>query len=590
MQNGDEKNNGQNKIISTNKAQCRDCYRCLRVCPVKAIKMVNGQAFVDPTRCILCGTCVLECPQKAKVIRNDIGKAIDIIKNSELAAVSIAPSFVAVFKDWQQKRICSALRKLGFKHISETAIGADIVAKLTAHESNANLGKPIICSACPAVVNYIEKYTPELIPNLAQIVSPMIAHAKYLKEKLGKQAKIIFIGPCIAKKSEAERPEYKGLIDAVLTFNELNEWLKIEQINLSECEESSFDDFPKAVARYFPLIGGLIKTASLDTNGLAPDIISVSGFEDIKSAILNLNTEKGAKIEIIEPLFCHQGCINGPAISVDTNLFERRKEVIDFANEQTGKKSLAKVDSENFKADYKHFKIEEKKDITEEEIQKVLALTGKLNPEDELNCGACGYNSCRDKAVAVIKGMAEVEMCIPYMRMLAERRTDKIIETSPNGIVILDDRLNIISMNAAFKKMFLCTEVVIGKKISYLIDPSNFEKLATGESTQIEIVEKYSNYNIVCHEILYTMPEEKQYVGIFINITNLEKSQEELENIRQKTVQQARELLEHQINMAQQMAKLLGENTARGEELVTNLMKISDEDSEKNDDGRKKII
>ncbi|HNY10192.1 MAG TPA: (Fe-S)-binding protein, partial [Candidatus Wallbacteria bacterium] len=268
-------------------------------------------------------------------------------------------------------------------------------------------------------------------------------------------------------------------------------------------------------------------------------------------------------------------------ISAKDNIFDRRFVVIDFASSTPGRRTKTQLLPEMFATSYKKDVIFTGPPASEEEITKVLQKTGKLSPEDHLNCGACGYNSCRDKAIAVISGMAELEMCIPYMKMLAERRTDRIIETSPNGIIILDDRLNIISMNAAFKKMFLTSEAVIGKRISYLIDPTNFEKLSTGAESKIETVEKYLSYNLTCHEILYLMPAERQFVGIFINITNLEDTTKKLENIKSRTVEQAKELLAHQINMAQQMAKFLGEMTAHGEDLVRNLIKISDTEKEK---------
>lgn len=595
------------KIIITSRARCRDCYRCLRVCPVKAIRMKGGQACVDDARCVLCGTCVRECPQKAKSIRNDTERAAAFIKDGFYTAVSLAPSFAAVYSGWRLKRIISALRRLGFNYIAETAIGAKITAELTAGLISGEYNKTIICSACPAVVNYIEKYRHETITALAPVVSPMIAHAKIItaelcKNKKREDIKMVFIGPCAAKKKEAEREEVKGLVDAVLTFDELNEWLARENINLNECDESDFDEPSPDKARLFPLEGGLIRTASLKTDMLDSEILAISGFDEIKNSLDSLSTDAGlnSKIKIIEPLFCVKGCINGPgAVLTDkTDIFGRKNSVIEYCASSAGKKSKVKINPADFSAGYNRFKFEETRDISDEEIKSVLEKTGKMNIEDELNCGACGYNSCRDKAVAVIRGMAELEMCMPYMRKMAERRTDKIIETSPNGIIILDEKLHIISMNDAFKKMFMCTEVIIGKKISYLIDPANFEKLAAGEGSnagisaggkkyddknansgvegdKIEVIEKYPSYNIICHEILYTLPGEKQYVGIFVNITNLEVNQKRLDEIKTQTVRQASELLEHQIDMAQRMAKFLGEYTARGEELVKNLMKVS---------------
>jgi len=576
-------NYGQ-KIIQTNKARCRDCYRCLRVCPVKAIKMKDGQAFVDERRCVFCGTCVLECPQKAKTVRNDVDVVSSLISSGDFVAVSLAPSFASVYSGWMRKRIPSALRRLGFKYIAETTIGAEITALLTAeYMKNEAALKPVICSACPSVVNYIERYHSEALEFLAPLNSPMIAHAKiirakFLDKKSAANIKIVFIGPCIAKKKEAERADAHGLIDAVITFSELNEWFIHENVNLSECEESEFDDTSSKIAGLFPLVGGLARTASLATDMLDSEIIAVSGFDEVKKIMENISND--SKIKIIEPLFCRSGCINGPAMPCNANVFERRREVIEYCDNREGKKHKAKADIKKFGAIFKKENIDDNLVVTEEEIKKVLEKTGKLSVEDELNCGACGYETCRDKAVAVVKGMAEVEMCMPYMRKMAERRTDKIIETSPNGIIILDEKLHIISINNAFKSMFTCSENIIGKKISYLIDPVNFEKLSSGVCMHVETIERYPSYNLICHEILYSLTNERQFVGIFVNVTNFENNQKRLDDIKSNTVRKASELLEHQINMAQQMAKFLGEYTARGEELVKNLLKASEPENE----------
>lgn len=568
------------QVVYTNKARCRDCYRCVRVCPVKAIRMRNEQAFVVEDRCIACGTCIRECPQGAKSFRNDVEHAIRLIGGGSPVAVSVAPSFASIFNEWEQKRLASALRKLGFSYVAETAVGAYHVAKQTTEYVQARKDKSHICTACPAVVRLVEHYHPELSDNLIPIVSPMLAHAKLIKNKLGAEWKVVFIGPCVAKKAEADKPENIGYVDCVLTFTELSEWLKRENITLTSLEESSFDEQPAGDARFFPLVGGSIRTGQMDTDVLASEVVSVSGYTEVSEALNNLNPDK--KPVVIEPLFCSQGCINGPAIPSEKNIFQRRRDTLNYAKENQGQ-----VPGESMPApDLRTRFAVEKNDlppVTEEQIREVLEKTGKSRPEDQLNCGACGYSSCREKAIAVVRGMAEVEMCIPYMKNLAERRTDRIIETSPNGIVILDDRLNILSMNPTFKKFFMCSEAVCGKRISYLMDPDPFERLASGDSDKLELVVKHERYNIICHQILYTLPEEHQYVGIFVNITNSQASQTKLDHLRVQTIAQARELLEHQISMAQKIGQFLGESTARGEALVEKLMEMADEESENRD-------
>ncbi len=569
-----------NQVVFTNKARCRDCYRCVRVCPVKAISMHKGQAMVEPERCLACGTCIRECPQGAKQFRNDIECAVRLLGSGRPVAVSLAPSFAAAYSDWERKRLPSALRKLGFSHIAETAIGAYQVAALTAELVRHQPDRAHVCTACPAVVSYVEKYDPELVPSLTPIVSPLMAHARHIREKLGPGAGVVFIGPCVAKKAEADRPEFAGLVDCVLTFRELAEWMEREGISLAACEESDFDDEPEGEARFFPVTGGSIRTSHLNTDLLAADVVPVTGIDEIRAALDSL--KERPRPVIIEPLFCAQGCINGPAITCDANVYDRRQDLMGYAHEHQGRTPEGEAPARPaLRTEFTPAGLDADQPIREEEIKRILALTGKVAPEDELNCGACGYNSCRDKAIAVLRGMAEPEMCIPYMRRLAEQRTDRIIETSPNGIVILDERLTIIAMNPAFRRFFMCSEACLGKPISYLMDPDPFERLASGAEEIVEMTARHDRYKLVTHQIMYALREERQYAGIFVNITSTHDSQKKLTELRAQTLTQARELLEHQLSMAQKMAQFLGESTARGEQLVEHLMELTGEDEEK---------
>jgi len=563
------------QIIYTDKAQCRDCYRCVRACPVKAIKMFDAQASVDIDRCILCGTCITECPQGAKQYRKDSVLVKEFLENGEKVLVSLAPSFPAFFEDSVVSRIPSALRSLGFAFISETAIGAYLVSKEAENYINKNKNKPHIISFCPVVVNFVEKYFPHLTNFLLPIKSPMAAHALYLKEKHGFDCKVVFIGPCIAKKDESQKDLYEGLIDAVLTFDELKDWFEEKEIDLRKFEESWFDEPCDDIAKYFPLSGGFGKLANFNLDPTSINNITNTGYESVKQALGFLSGDKHVLLDL---LFCNMGCINGAGIKNDVNFFERQQRVIKYANNKDSFLPLNKPDYSVLGSLYTKFKsvsIKQNKLITEEQITEILNKTGKYTPEDELNCGACGYNTCREKAIAVIEGIAEIEMCIPYMRRIAEQRGDKIIESSPNGIVILDKELNIVNMNPAFKKFFYCNNSMLGKKISVLMDPVHFEDLKAGEDDIIERTVNHEKYNIVCHQKLYKLKNENRLVGIFVDITKNIADKEQLDSLKNETVQQAQELLRHQIEMAQKLAKLLGENTAKGEVLVQNLLKLA---------------
>lgn len=564
------------QVVFTNKARCRDCYRCVRVCPVKAIQMRDGQAYVVEGRCLACGTCVRECPQGAKSYRNDTERAERLFAPGVRVAASVAPSFAAAFPEFQRHRLPSALRQLGFCYVGETAIGAYHAAAQTAAIVETQADRRHICTACPAVVCYVERYRPELVSALTPVVSPMIAHAMHIRQLLGDDVKVVFIGPCIAKKAEAERPEHTGLVDCVLTFAELREWCQRKEIDLSACEESEFDETPEGDARLFPIEGGSVRTSGWTTDLLAANVVAASGFEEVCTVFDGLFAPNAPSV--VEPLFCAHGCTNGPAMPDDRNVLSRRSDVLEYAAAHPGKPADGRYHG-HLATQFKTRAEYTEPPINEEQIRHVLEITGKSRAEDQLNCGACGYANCRDKAVAVIRGMAEPEMCIPHMKRLAEQRVDRIIETSPNGIVILDEHLRILHMNPAFRKFFLCSDAICGQPISYLMDPEPFVRLASGQEPVIEMIAEHKRYNLTCHQILYPLLEERQYVGIIVNITGSRANQEKLDQLRSQTVLQARELLEHQIQMAEKIAKFLGESTARGENLVEKLMLLTEENA-----------
>ncbi len=558
------------QVVFTNKARCRDCYRCVRVCPVKAVRIVEGQAFVDAERCIHCGTCVRECPQEAKTFRRDLAVAMDLVANNPLVAVSLAPSFAGIFEPWQYARIPAALRRLGFAHVAETAVGAYLVAEKTA-ACVQDPAKTYICTACPAVVSYIEKYDPGMIGNLVPVVSPMIAHARHIRAKFA-QVKVVFIGPCVAKKAEADRPEFSGLVDCVLTFDELDEWFRLRGIDLATCEDSSFDEQPVGRSRLFPVEGGSMATAAFETSVLDDKLLFISGFEALKNVLEE--AARGAFPRIIEPLLCAYGCVNGAGIGKAGNVVDRRARIIRYARSNPGvtARKAGAVELATAFAPHPHAGSA----VPEDEVRAVLEKTGKAREENQLNCGACGYASCRDQAMAVVQGMAETEMCIPYMRRLAEQRSDRIMETSPNGIIVLDHDLNILNFNPAFARLFRVNESCCGQHVSHLMDPEPFSRVKSGEIEMADDVRAHKAQGIIARELVYALRAEKQFVGIFINITDSRLNAERLQKVKDDTVSQARELHEHQIEMARQFADFLGEYTARGEQLVNKLMQAVD--------------
>ncbi len=566
-------------IVYTMKARCRDCYRCVRVCPVKAVRMRDGQATVDEARCIACGTCIRECPQKAKAYRQDAAAVERLLAGPAPVAASLAPSFAAEFDPPVRLRLVGALRRLGFARVAETAVGAGPVAckNLEFARPGAASG-PVLGTACPAVVAYVRRFYPALTENLAPVASPMVAHARLLRARLGGDWRVVFIGPCVAKKMECGWPETGGAVDAALTFAELRAWLERRGLDLLQCEESGFDEQPAGPARLFPLPGGLLRAGGFAPDPLAPDVLPVSGMQALDEALRELQARPRAVF--LEPLMCAEGCVGGPGFACDRNRFERRGAILDYALAPRAAQPPAPagpVQADLLRVQYAPQPPAGAGPFTEDQIRAVLEGTGKAAPDQQLNCGACGYDTCRDKAVAVLQGMAEIEMCVPMMRRLAEQRTDRIIATSPNGILILDAQLHILSMNPAFRRFFQCTDAVLGRPVAYLMDPEPFEKLTAGALDRSERTVEYASYHLVCHELVYALREENQYVGIFVNLTHLRDREHRLAELRGQTVSQARQLLEHQVEAAQNLAVLLGETTARGEALIQKLLELADE-------------
>lgn len=561
------------EIVFTRKARCRDCHRCLRACPVKAIRVHDGQAQVVADRCIACGTCIRECPQHAKAYRNDVAGAAALIADAPLTVASIAPSYAAIFEPWQRRRLPSALRRLGFGFIAETAAAAKLVADAGAAYVRDHADESLIWSSCPAVSEYIRRYEPHMAPQLMPIASPMVAHGRWLRQRLGPDTGVVFIGPCVAKKLEAERPECDD-VDVVLTFEELTQWLRDEQISLASCEESDFDE-TGLEARCYPLPEGALQTAGMLSRGLGPRAFAADGFADVERALDHLAETDAPRV--LEPLFCSGGCLNGPASSTTRNLFTRRFDLEDAVEAREGLAASGAVvvppDAATLADDAVRTPTPVLRPVRSSAVEEALAATGKTESENQLDCGACGYATCRDKAIAVVRGMAEPDMCIPYMRHLAETRNDRIFDSSPNGIVTLDAHFEILSMNPAFRRHFRAGEATLGKNIAVLMDPEPFQQLAAAaDEENLELTVRHERYGVTFHEILYRLEDADQFVGIFVDVTASEKDRHELAEVRRQTAAQAQELLDHQIAIAQQLAEFLGESTAKGEVLVQNLL------------------
>lgn len=566
-------------LIITNEAKCRDCYRCVRTCPVKAIRIKSGEkeqvhAQVLEEFCVMDGRCVLACPQNAKKVVSDLDKVKELLNRGVPLAASVAPSFAAALPLENPAIFPSVLRHLGFSLVQETALGAELVAR---EVRRRGFEKPVIDSSCSVVVNLVEKHYPDLIPWLSPVVSPMIAHGRYIKKE-NNNIPVVFIGPCIAKKEEATNPAVAGAVDYVLGFDEIWEWIKKSLVNLDTFEPTPFDKPWPDIARLFPVEGGILRTSSLNTDMLDINVVSITGLHNCINFLRHLSS---GKIEhppkLMELLACSGGCIGGPRTVTNDDILVKRRKIINYYKLSPGRqKDNVFISPRLLERGYTNKQI--KRQIPNEEIiKKILAQTGKYRPEDELNCGACGYNSCRDKAIAVYQGMAEVQMCIPYMRKRAESMSNLVLNSMPNGVLIVDNNMDILEINPKAEEMFNCrADEVTGKKLDNLIDPRNFQ-LAFEKKQLLNVLAKYPKYGIVTREIIFPLEREQIVVGILVDITEEQRHKETLDQMKKQTIERAREVIEKQMKVAQEIAGLLGETTAETKVLLSKLIQLMEE-------------
>ena len=406
-------------FVRTVKERCRICYTCVRECPAKAIRIANGQAEVIAERCIGCGNCVRVCSQKAKIVLDSKEGVYELLKAGCKTAVILAPSFPAEFVEIGCKRLVGMIRKLGFDYVNEVGFGADLVAgeyhKLL-EQGGANC--KYIATSCPAIIAYVERYHPDLVKNLAPIVSPMVATAKTLHKLYGDDLKVVFVGPCIAKKGEIRSVNMNSEVAESLTFIELREMLETENISAENTEDSEFDEPLAGVGAIFPISRGLFQSAGIEEDLINGTIAAVEGGNSFVDAFREFDNGE-MNVQLLEVLAC-SGCIMGPGISNKKPLFNRRASVSGYVREKMKNFDKGKW-TENIKC-FENLDLSRKfaiydqriKIIQEDGLEQILRRMGKNEPADELNCGACGYNTCREHALAIWKGLAESEMCLPY--------------------------------------------------------------------------------------------------------------------------------------------------------------------------------
>ena len=565
-------------VLSISQANCKNCYRCVRYCPVKAIRIKDSQAETIESLCVLCGTCLSQCPQQAKVIQNNITNIQSLMASGYKVIASIAPSFPVAMESENYEEMYLTLKELGFYEIEETAWGADAISMSYLDTYNERKDRLLITSACPVIKNLIEKYYPDLMDKLIPIVSPMIAHGKILKQKYGQDIKTVFIGPCIAKKEEAKDLPVINAIDEVITFNELNDWIDKGINGDTKKNIRSMVSLDGCHSRSYPLPGGMLKSIGIDSDVLSQDTIVVDGIHHCMNMLEHIRTGE-IQNQFIEMLACDGGCISGPASGSKTNLFERRRKIQEYTAlnfKETVSKD--KIEARNLEIiDFtRTFEIKKVKNNQpkEGEIQKILHSIGKTSKEKELDCGACGYSSCRKKAEAVYEGMAEPEMCMPYMRAKAESLANIIIDATPNGIMVVDKHLEIQEVNHVAERLLNAPrEMIIGSPVSLYMDDTDFAKVIAYK-TNIEDKKLPYKEDLILSQTICHIEEHNLALGIFVDITKEEMQEKQLEKVKEQTLEKAQEVINRQMRVAQEVAGLLGETTAESKVLLLKLMEL----------------
>ncbi|GAA0181174.1 [Fe-Fe] hydrogenase large subunit C-terminal domain-containing protein [Clostridium sediminicola] len=567
------------QFINFHSQNCKNCYKCLRSCHVKAIKILDDKAEIMEDKCIACGQCLVVCPQEARYIKSDMEIVKDYINNGDKVVVSIAPSFIGSFLVEQGEQLVTGLKKIGFFAVEETAIGAEVVSKEYNRYINENKPESIITTCCPSTNYLIEKYYPSLIKYMLPVVSPMVAHGKMIKDEYGEDAKVVFIGPCISKKYEAKDNE--DSVDAVITFEELSQWLEEENINLNELKPTNFDKQSSENGRSYPLIGSIISQLDISKKD-EYFMIKVDGLGKCRE-LLNEIDEGNLKNVCVEMNACIGGCIGGPGNPKDQKgLFVRRNRVRKYSESCTGKEVDMKVSSNiDLKQKFTNNEITQK-EYDEEEIFDIMRQMGKFQKSDELNCGACGYDTCKEKAIAVLSGMSEMSMCVPYMRSKAESMTNIIFEHTPNAIFLFDENLIIKEYNPTAERIFMLNKNSFKEKnILTLLNDDNIIEAHESKKNIFGKTVHYFQYGVSIRENIIYLEEEKIFMMIMSDISLEEKRKKQLGVMKQETMDAAQKVIEKQMRVAQEIASLLGETTAETKVTLTKLKKLmSSEDGD----------
>lgn len=567
--------------IGFRKAKCKDCYKCVRLCPVKAIITQEDHVKYVASECVLCGRCLESCPQNAITVFSDIDRVKTYIDSGEKVIASLSPAYLGIYSDIEPGQVIEGLLQLGFDQVRESAEGAIYVTN--AYEQLMEEGRMdnIITSVCPVINQLVENDYPDMIPFMAPVVSPVIAHGKLLKEEFGDSVKIVSISPCLAETVEDQKdPRTKGYIDAVINFDQLNGWFREKGISLKDCRQWRHDRINPQINGAYAANGGISMAIHAKGKGTyGYQTLCVNGLDACREVFSSIR-----KGEIhhcfIELNSCDQGCINGPVTGKSqTNRFKAKLTLMgrimrDFPEYAPIPDSIDL--SRPFKETGKTVKMPEEKDI-----RRILTIIGKDTAEKELNCGACGFPTCREKAIAVYQGKSNIQMCIPYMYENARYLSDVILSVTPSLVIIVDEQLRIREFNnAAEVKFNISREEALKSYLYEIVDSESFQEVIQEKHSRINLRVDYPSYHMKTIQNLIYVREQGVVIGIIRDITQEEEKKARRYQLKIEAVNSAQKVIDKQMMVAQEIAGLLGETTAETKMTLTRLRDRLLEDGE----------
>ena len=559
------------RVIDFKDAKCRHCYKCVRHCAVKAISVRDEQARIMVDHCINCGRCLEVCPQNAKTFASDMDRVKGYLRQGMKTVISIAPSYAGVLEFDSPGQVVDALQRLGFAEVRETAEGAALVTneykKLVREGEMPN----IITTCCPSVNDLVEKYYLDCAKLMAPVVSPMIAHGRYIKKIYGQDVKVVFLGPCIAKKQEAEGDDrVTGAVDAILTFEELALWLKEEGIDLHSCGEKPMGNPDPKINRLYPVSGGVIQSVITEEESDGYHKVFVDGLENCMEMLECL--ERGELDHcFIEANVCEGGCAKGPASAHWNTSYVKTKVKIENGVSYRAARDLPDMSTEELAKRFGNRGLDDRMP-TEEQIRRILMSTGKYSKEDELNCGACGYSTCREKAVAVFQGKAEVTMCMPYALTQAESMSNVVMDMTPNMIFVIGNDMRILDCNRKGQELLgVGHDEAVRRYIFEFIEADDIESALLTREPVFHKKIRLDRGRIVAEETIVYIENLDAVLVLFQDVTREERIKEQHYNLKVETVEMAQKVIEKQMMVAQEIAGLLGETTAETKVTLTKL-------------------